>query len=115
MKKIALIICTAVSLAACTNKETAKGKFTVNGEIKNLPDQKVVLEQLYFSDKNPEVLDTAEIKNGKFSVTGTAQEEGLFRLRPLKLDAAFLFINDNPVIDFKADMKDVSLQGPAFN
>ena len=53
MKKlIAIIVCTAV-LASCKNAGNTTGKFTVNGQIKNAPDQKVYLEELFFSDKTP--------------------------------------------------------------
>jgi len=47
----------------------------VTGELKNTPDQKIYLEELYFSQKDPAVLDTAEIKNGKFSLTALAPGE----------------------------------------
>jgi hypothetical protein len=45
-------------------------------------------EELFLVRKNPEILDTGEIKNGKFTVTGMAPEEGLYRLR-LEKDSAF--------------------------
>lgn len=113
-KKLVLIGLVAGCLFSCNNKQE-KGTFTVAGEIKNIGDQKVYLEQLYFSEKNPEVLDTAEIKSGKFSVSGIAPEEGLFRLRLEKVPSGFLFINDSKQISFSADIKDVSLDGPSFN
>ena len=97
------------------NQKQEKGKFTISGEIKNAPDQKIYLEQLFFSQKNPEVLDTAEIKNGKFSLSAVAPEEGLYRLRLEKVETGYIFINDNPEINFKADIKDISINGPDFN
>jgi len=114
MKKIVVMIIVSLLFFSCKNKIDT-GKFNVTGEIKNIPDQKIYLEQLFFSQKDPEVLDTAEIKNGKFEVSGIATEEGLFRLRFEKLEHGFIFINDNPVINFKADIKDLSLEGPVFN
>ena len=81
-------------LFSCRN-EITKGKFSINGEIKNVPDQKIYLEQLYFSQKNPETIDTAEIKNGKFSFTATAPEEGIYRIRMERSERGFIFINDN--------------------
>jgi peroxiredoxin len=114
MKKIAGLLLVSVCLFACKTA-SVKGKFEVAGEIKNLPDQKIYLEQLYFSQKNPEALDTAEVKNGKFNLSATAEEEGLYRLRMEKSEAGFIFINDNSTIAFKADMHDVSLEGPKFN
>ena len=68
MKKLVLLLSIAVILISCNN-EGEKGKFTVNGQLKNIPDQKAYLEELSFGQKDPEVIDTAEIKNGKFILT----------------------------------------------
>jgi peroxiredoxin len=114
MTKIFLSLCVAATMLACTNKEE-KGKFTVQGTLKNTEDQKVYLEQLFFSEKNPEVLDTGEIKAGKFEVTTIGNEEGLYRLRLEKQEMGFIFINDKSSINFTADAKDISLDGPNFN
>ena len=114
MKRIAAIIIICMSIASCSQKND-KGKFTVTGEIKNVEDQKIYLEQLFFSQKNPEVLDTGVVKDGKFTVSGIAPEEGLYRLRLEKVESGFIFINDKPDINFKADIKELSLQGANFN
>ena len=113
MKKIVSACLMSLTLLACNNASD-KGKFTVSGQLKNTPDQKVYLEELFYGQKEPEVIDTAEIKNGKFVVTGLASEEGLFRIRLEKIKSGFLFINDNSVINFTADLNDVSLTGPNF-
>ena len=115
MKKVTTLLFICISILSCTNNKIVKGKFEVSGEIKNIPDQKIFLEQLYFSQKNPEVLDTGDIRKGKFSLSATAPEEGLYRLRMEKSEAGFIFINDKPAITFKADINDVSLAGPNFN
>jgi peroxiredoxin len=114
MKRILLVITLLASLVACDQKDD-NGMFTVNGNLKNTEDQKIFLEQLFFSEKNPEVLDTAEIKNGKFTIAAKASEEGLYRLRFEKQEIGYIFINDKSTIDFKADVKDLTLQGPDFN
>ncbi len=114
MKKILSLLSIAVILISCNN-EGEKGKFTVNGQLKNVPDQKAYLEELSFGQKDPEVIDTAEIKNGKFMLTGIAAEEGIYRIRLEKLTNGFLFINDNNSINFTADLNDVSLTGPSFS
>ncbi|MBC7889919.1 MAG: AhpC/TSA family protein [Ferruginibacter sp.] len=114
MIKLFTIVVSAVVLFSCNN-ETQKGKFTVSGELKNVPDQKIYLEELYFSQKEPTVLDTAEIKNGKFSVSALAPEEGLYRLRLEKNDAPFIFINDQSNIPFAADYNKISVETAAFN
>lgn len=114
VKRIIPILITCLFFLSCKD-DAVKGKFEISGEIKNVPDQKIYLEQLYFSQKSPEVIDTAEIKKGKFTLSATSGEEGLYRLRLEKMEAGFIFINDQPKIDFTADIKDVSLEGPQFN
>jgi len=113
MKKV-LFATLIIFSAGCAN-EKQTGKFSVTGEIKNAPAQKIYLEQLYFSDKNPEILDTAEIKDGKFELSAIAVEEGLFRLRLEKNERGYLFINDQPKIMFNANIADSSMEGPVFN
>jgi peroxiredoxin len=116
MKLKQLLLCGAAiaTLYSC-NTATEKGKFTVNGQLKNAVNQKVYLEELSFGQKAPEVLDTAEIKNGKFTLSGIAAEEGLYRIRLEKASNGFLFINDKPAINFTADVNDMSLNGPSFS
>ena len=114
MKKIFQALLITIIMAGCAAKEN-KGRFSVNGEIKNVADQKIYLEQLYFSEKNPEVVDTAEIKNGKFAVAATSPEQGLYRLRFEKDKGAFIFINDRSDITLSADFKTLSMKTVMFN
>ena len=114
MRNILTVILISLVISSCKNGAGTE-KFKLTGEIKNIPDQKIYLEQLYFSQKDPDVLDTAEIKNGKFELSAIAPEEGLYRLRVNKLEHGFIFINDKKQINFKADIKDISLEGPVFN
>ena len=114
MKRFILSGLLLLLLHACSVKDNEPGRFTVNGTVKNTSDQKVYLEQLFFSEKNPEVVDTADVKNGKFTLSAVAPEEGLYRLRFEKQEAGFVFINDKPVVPFSADLKDESLAGPDF-
>lgn len=113
MKKIVWIMGVAL-LAACNNQQD-KGAFTVNGQLKNAPDGQVYLEELFFSQKNPQVVDSALMKNGAFTLKATAKEQGMYRIRIANNQSGFLFINDKPTISFTADIKDVSLNGPTFN
>ncbi|MEP7143209.1 MAG: TlpA disulfide reductase family protein [Ferruginibacter sp.] len=106
-------VCTIILLSC--NNEAQKGKFTVSGELKNAPDQHIYLEELYFSQKDPVVLDTAEIKNGRFSLAALAPEEGLYRLRLEKNEGSFIFINDQPNIPFASDYDNLSLGTALFN
>ena len=114
VKKILAVVALGSAMLACNNKEV-KGKFSLQGNIKNLEDQQVYLEQLFFTQQQPQVLDTGVIKNGKFEVGAIASEDGLYRIRFEKMNSGFIFINDKPTINFTADIKDVSLQGPDFN
>ena len=115
MKKIIVVMIMSVGILLSCKNETGKEKFKLSGEIENISDQKVYLEQLYFSQKDPAIVDTAEIKNGKFELSAGAEEEGLYRIRLEKLEHGFIFINDKPLINFKADAKNMSLEGPEFN
>jgi peroxiredoxin len=103
----------ALFLLSCHRPEN-KGLFTVKGELKNAPDQKVFLEQISFNQQPPLVLDTAEIKKGSFEVKAVAPEEGLYRLR-FEKNAGYIFINDKSEIQFKADANDSTLQSARFN
>ena len=114
MKKLLTMVMIAAVLAGCKNK-SEQGKFVVNGLIKNAPNQKVFLEELFFSEKNPEVLDTGEIKNGKFTVSALAPEEGLYRLRLEKDSAFFILINDNSELVFNADYNKLNTEGATVN
>lgn len=77
-------------------------------------DQQVYLEQLFFSDRAPEVIDTASMRQGKFELKGASPEEGMFRIRLEKQPAGFIFINDAGKISFQADLDKLDLQGPEF-
>jgi len=114
MKYYFLLLLSTTLLFSCNN-EAGKENFAVSGQLKNIPDQKIFLEELYFSQKEPTVLDTAEINNGAFKVTALAPEQGLYRLRLEKTEAAFLFINDREAIDFTADYNDLSVEKTVFN
>ena len=103
MKKLFPAVAMAAILFSCNAGED-KGRFTLDGEIKGISDQKIYLEELYFSDKQPEVLDTADIQKGKFTVTALAAEEGLFRLRTADQQTGIIFISDKGKMSFSADM-----------
>jgi peroxiredoxin len=98
MKKLFTAAVVAAILFSCNDKAD-KGMFTLSGEIKSAPDQKIYLEQLFFSAKQPEVLDTGDIKGGKFSLSAIGAEEGLYRIRIADGGGA-IFINEGSKIDF---------------
>lgn len=112
MKKIFIFI-SVLFIFSCTSKHN-NGLFTVKGDLKNAPDQKVYLEQLFFNQNPPQILDTAEMKNGKFEVKAHAAEEGLYRLK-FEKNAGYIFINDKDDIDFAANANDSVLNTTKFN
>lgn len=112
MNKIILFL-SALFLFSCASQHKT-GSFKINGELKDAPDQKVFLEQIFFNQNPPQVLDTAEMTKGKFEIKGQSPEEGLYRLR-FEKSAGYLFINDKDDIDFSADANDSTLRSTKFN
>lgn len=113
MKKIIIGISIAF-LFSCNNEKKIEGEFTVSGHIKNAPDQNIFLEEVYFSEKAPNVIDTQKLVKGNFTVTGVAPEEGMYRLR-LEKGGAYLFINDSDKITSEIDAKGQHLQSAEFH
>ena len=114
MKRIIGIVLLAGLLANCGKKEDAN-KFSVTGDIKNLPAQKVFLDEIYFGNKEPETLDTAEAKNGKFELSAIAPQEGMYRVRFEKSDAVFLVINDSKKLSVAADINNLGIKTVNIN
>ena len=114
MKKMIIALSLLAGIASCSQKED-KGKFTVTGELKNAPDQRIYLEELFFSQKSPQVLDTADIKNGRFELSGISAEEGMFRIRLEKSESSYIFVNDASKISFSGNAVDPSLPAQVFN
>ncbi len=114
MKKLFPAVLLAAVLFSCKNSSD-KEKFTVTGELRNTTDGKIYLEELFFTQAQTEVLDTGIIKDGKFSVSALAPEEGLYRLRTESGSAAYLFVNDGEAINFTADANNQEHTGYAFS
>jgi thiol-disulfide isomerase/thioredoxin len=113
MKKIFGFLLISATLYACNKKDTSN-TFEVNGHITNIPDQEVYLDQFFFDGHEPLVQDTTQVKDGKFVLTGSSAEQGMFRIRLEQSAAGYIFINDNNTINFTADYNDRSLTGPTF-
>ncbi|MEO6637097.1 MAG: DUF4369 domain-containing protein, partial [Ginsengibacter sp.] len=107
MKQILVCLC-GLFLFSCHEKVT-EGNLVVNGQLQNAPDQRVFLEQISFNQQPPRVLDTSEMKSGKFKVKTVAPEEGLYRIR-FEKNPGYLFINDKDDITFDADANDSTLR-----
>jgi peroxiredoxin len=72
-----LLILTALYLSSCSNE---KNKFTITGNIQNMPEQSVYLEELGINDIT--IVDSAKTdKKGDFELSAKAPEDGLYRLR----------------------------------
>src|SRR5438270_13732699 len=91
MKKL-FLICGILVAVSCNNK-TNIGKFTISGQVKNISDQKIFLEELHFSQQPPQVIDTGEVVIGKVNLKTIDSEQGLYSLR-LEKGAGYIFIND---------------------
>ena len=113
MRKIILTIGIAF-LFSCNTEKKIHGEFTVSGHIKNAPNQNIFLEEVYFSDKAPDVIDTERVTNGNFTVSGIAPEEGMYRLR-LENGGGYIFINDAEKITSSIDAKGADLRSVDFN
>lgn len=115
VKKRVIFLIISLAIISCNNKAN-NDSFKVNGNIRNAENQKVFLEEVFFSpDKNPVVIDTAELVNNKFELNGKGSEAGMYRIRLEKPKAEYLFINDKSNIDFTADINNTSLTDPVFN
>jgi peroxiredoxin len=101
MKKIISFFLIGAVLFSCKEKKDGKS-FSVNGTVRNAADQTVYLEELFFSQKNPEIVDSAALKNGRFSLKAIAPEQGLYRIR-MEKGSFFVFINDRENIAFDLD------------
>lgn len=120
MKRLIPAVLCAAILFSCKDKED-QGKFTIKGELRSSTDlfgkteKKYFLEELYFSEKPPLVLDTLILVNGKFSSTVPAAEEGLYRLRSEDGRNSYLFINDDEKIDFTAVVDEAAVNSYNFS
>jgi peroxiredoxin len=105
MWRIAGLLLTVVTVFAACN-QAGKKKFEVSGLISNAPALKVYLEEIPASRNiPPQISDTAMIRDGKFLLKATANEEAMYRIRiGDEQDAPILFVlNDENKIEIKAD------------
>ena len=116
MRYLSAFIISMAILSSCKQGDKAgAGKFAVNGDIKNSTAGSVYLEELYFDNKPPLVLDSATVANGKFTLKGAGKEEGMYRLRFSNMNNGYLFINDATDIGFHADLADSTINGASFS
>lgn len=113
MKYALGIVTLAAMFTACQN-DSNNGRFVVKGDIKNVPDQKIYLEEIFFNEKAPQVLDTADINKGRFELDALAKEEGMYRIRLSASNTSYIFVNDKPEISFSGDAMSKGLETQVF-
>lgn len=101
-----------IGLAGCQPSKI--DKFKVTGELKGAADQQVYLEQIPFNQEAPKILDTAEMKNGKFEVKAISNEEGLYRIR-FEKNPGYLIVNDRENIRLLANAEDSTVKNTQVN
>jgi len=101
-KTISVSLIAATIIFGCTQKKY--GDFTVSGKVSNGGSQKIYLQELPFAGSDPLILDSATLQaNGKFELSATALEEGLYRLS-LERGPEVLLINDEKSMRVNIDV-----------
>lgn len=113
MKTSTFLIIISILIASCGSKDPEK--MVLRAEVKSLPDQEVYLDRLFFNQNEPAIVDTAEVKNGKFELSDTAGESALYRIRFSKQNSGYIFISDARNVEFKGDAGNLTLDGASFN
>jgi peroxiredoxin len=102
-----LIVCSFIAvlvlLASCKSGDR---RFSIEGDIKDMPVQNVILEQLNANDIIAIVDSERSDKNGKFVISAIAPEPGLYRLH--FQDNSFILLSiDKGVIKVNSDWKTI--------
>lgn len=103
MRKI-LFAVLVLGMVSCTSK--SGNSFTVEGTIRNTHSDMIYLEQNLPNQERPLIVDSSKIDTtGKFKLTTTTKEEGIYSLRAgnAKLPFAVL-INDSKKVTINADL-----------
>lgn len=96
MKKVVFAVLSALMLASC--QEAPKG-YVINGEVEGLTEGKVYLKS--FRNKMFFDVDTAEIKDGKFTFTGEVEQPLLFGLATEKMNYPAQLFVENTTMNVK--------------
>ncbi len=94
-------------LAALISCNTKTGEtFTVEGIIKNATSNTIYLEQNLANSERPLIIDSSTIgSDGRFKLTTTTKEEGIYSLRAGQAELPFaVLINDTKKLSVNADM-----------
>jgi len=89
---------------SCTSK--SGNSFTVEGTVKNTNATMIYLEQNLANQERPLIIDSSKIdSDGKFRLTTTTKEEGIFSLRAGHAELPFaVLINDSKKVTINADL-----------
>src|SRR5215213_252890 len=99
-----LFIALIFGFISCTSK--SGNSFTVEGTIKNTDASMIYLEQNLANQERPLIIDSSKIgSDGKFKLTTTTKEEGIFSLRAGHAELPFaVLINDSKKVTINADL-----------
>ncbi|MBO9683224.1 MAG: AhpC/TSA family protein [Flavisolibacter sp.] len=99
-----LFVLLIFGFVSCTSK--SGNSFTVEGTVKNTNAPMIYLEQNLANQERPLIIDSSKIESdGKFKLTTTTKEEGIFSLRAGDAGLPFaVLINDSKKIKVNADL-----------
>lgn len=112
MKRLAVTALVALTLASC--QETPKG-YVINGEVVGMPEGKIYLKS--FRNKMFFDVDTAEVKDGKFTFKGEVDQPLLFGLATENMDYPVQLFVENTTMDVKIgdDGETITVQNSPVN
>ncbi|MCD7850602.1 MAG: AhpC/TSA family protein [Parabacteroides sp.] len=112
MKRLAVTALVALTLASC--QETPKG-YVINGEVAGMPEGKIYLKS--FRNKMFFDVDTAEVKDGKFTFKGEVDQSLLFGLATENMDYPVQLFVENTTMDVKIgdDGETITVQNSPIN
>ena len=94
MKQLLMMVMAVFLLASC--QETPKG-YVINGVVENMPDGKIYLKS--FRNKMFFDVDTAEIKEGKFTFKGEVDQPLLYGLATENMNYPVQLFVENTTMD----------------
>ncbi|MDO5523823.1 MAG: TlpA disulfide reductase family protein [Bacteroidia bacterium] len=110
MKKISILFFLAVLMASC-NPQKSSNEFTITGSVPDDITGKVYLQE--YKNRKYIDLDSTEIANGKFTLTGSVAEPAIYILTPSqKSRRAQVFLDNNPLkVTLTNDWEIAGLEG----
>lgn len=106
MKKSIVAAGVFIFLIACNKSD--RTKFTVNGELEGAPATAVYLERISYT-MAPQVVDSATVQNGMFTLKGETAEESILQIRfPDQQQAPLYFVvSDGAAITMKGNWSNI--------